>query len=70
MSSTGRPRRVATSRIGAKSLAVCAFAPMLEALMLAGTVADALRPRWALLAEIALLRHQLVVLQRSMPSRV
>jgi hypothetical protein len=39
---------------------------MLEAvLVLAGAVADALRPRWALLAEIALLRHQLTVLQRS-----
>jgi hypothetical protein len=39
---------------------------MLEAiLVLAAAVADAFRPRWALLAEIALLRHQLAVLQRS-----
>ena len=39
---------------------------MLEAvLVLAATVADAFRPRWALLTEIALLRHQLAVLQRS-----
>jgi hypothetical protein len=39
---------------------------MLEAvLVLAGAVADAFRPRWALLTEIALLRHQLAVLQRS-----
>ena len=41
-------------------------APMLEAvLVLAVAVADVFRPRWALLAEIALLRHQLTVLQRS-----
>ncbi len=39
---------------------------MLDAvLLLASAVADALRPRWALLGEIALLRHQLTVLQRS-----
>jgi len=39
---------------------------MLEAvLVLAATVADLFRPRWAPLAEIALLRHQLAVLQRS-----
>src|ERR1019366_5175924 len=39
---------------------------MLEAvLVLAGAVADAFRPRWALLTEIALLRHQRAVLQRS-----
>jgi putative transposase len=39
---------------------------MLEALLvLAAAVADAFRPRWALLTEIALLRHQLAVLQRS-----
>src|SRR5450432_3864683 len=39
---------------------------MLEAVLaLAAAVADALRPRWALLTEIALLRHQLAVLQRS-----
>jgi putative transposase len=39
---------------------------MLEAvLVLAAAVADAFRPRWALLTEIALLRHQLAVLQRS-----
>jgi hypothetical protein len=41
-------------------------APMLDALLtLVCTVAAALRPRWALLGEIALLRHQLTVLQRS-----
>jgi hypothetical protein len=41
-------------------------APMLEAvLVLAAAVADVFRPRWSLLAEIALLRHQLTVLQRS-----
>src|SRR5580698_9530031 len=41
-------------------------AVMLDAvLLLASAVADALRPRWALLGEIALLRHQLTVLQRS-----
>ena len=41
-------------------------APMLEAvLVLAATVANLFRPRWSLLAEIALLRHQLTVLQRS-----
>jgi putative transposase len=40
--------------------------PMLEAvLLLAATVADLFRPRWSLLAEIALLRPQLTVLQRS-----
>ncbi|HEX4448378.1 MAG TPA: integrase core domain-containing protein [Polyangiaceae bacterium] len=33
--------------------------------MLLATMIDALRPRWALLREIALLRHQLTVLQRS-----
>ena len=39
---------------------------MLDALLtLVGAVAAARRPRWALLAEIALLRHQLTVLQRS-----
>ena len=39
---------------------------MLEAvLVLAAAVADAFRPRWALLTEIALLRHQLAVVQRS-----
>src|SRR3984957_13221679 len=39
---------------------------MLEALLvLAAAVADAFRPRWALLTEIALLRHQIAVLQRS-----
>src|ERR1017187_1597924 len=39
---------------------------MLEAvLVLAAAVADAFRPRWALLTESALLRHQLTVLQRS-----
>ena len=39
---------------------------MLDAvLLLAAAVVDALRPRWALLGEIALLRHQLTVLQRS-----
>ncbi len=39
---------------------------MLEAvLVLAAAVADAFRPRRALLMEIALLRHQLAVLQRS-----
>jgi hypothetical protein len=39
---------------------------MLEAiLVLAAAVADAFRPRWALLTEIALLRHQLSVLERS-----
>src|SRR5258707_10626927 len=39
---------------------------MLEAVVvLAATVADAFRPRGALLTEIALLRHQLAVLQRS-----
>jgi putative transposase len=39
---------------------------MLEAvLVLAAAVVDAFRPRWALLTEIALLRHQLAVLQRS-----
>src|ERR1017187_6871457 len=39
---------------------------MLEAvLVLAAAMADAFRPRWALLTEIALLRHQLAVLQRS-----
>jgi hypothetical protein len=39
---------------------------MLEAvLVLAASVADIFRPRWSLLAEIALLRHQLTVLQRS-----
>jgi hypothetical protein len=39
---------------------------MLEAvLVLAAAVADVCRPRWSLLAEIALLRHQLTVLQRS-----
>jgi putative transposase len=39
---------------------------MLEALLvLAAAVADAFRPRWALLTEIALLRHQLAILQRS-----
>jgi putative transposase len=39
---------------------------MLEAvLVLAAAVADVFRPRWSLLAEIALLRHQLTVLQRS-----
>jgi putative transposase len=41
-------------------------APMLDALLtLVRAVAAARRPRWALLAEIALLRHQLTVLQRS-----
>jgi hypothetical protein len=35
------------------------------ALVLVAAVADAFRPRWSLLAEIALLRHQLTVLQRS-----
>src|ERR1019366_9340273 len=42
------------------------FALVLEAVLVppAG-LADALRPRWTLLAEIALLRHQLTVLQRS-----
>jgi putative transposase len=39
---------------------------MLEAvLVLAAAVADVFRPRWSLLAEIALLRHQLAILQRS-----
>src|SRR5580658_10080302 len=39
---------------------------MLEAvLVLAAAVADVFRPRRSLLAEIALLRHQLTVLQRS-----
>ena len=39
---------------------------MLEAvLVLAAAVADGFRPRGSLLAEIALLRHQLAVLQRS-----
>jgi hypothetical protein len=39
---------------------------MLDALLtLVGTVAAAVRTRWALLGEIALLRHQLTVLQRS-----
>jgi hypothetical protein len=40
---------------------------MLEAVLVlaAAAVADAFRPRWALLTEIALLRHQLAVLQRS-----
>ncbi len=39
---------------------------MLDAvLLLASAVADALRPRWALLGESGLLRHQLTVLQRS-----
>ena len=39
---------------------------MLDAvLLLAAAVADALCPRWALLGEITLLRHQLTVLQRS-----
>lgn len=39
---------------------------MLEAvLVLAAAVADVFRPRWSLLAEIALLRHQLTVLERS-----
>jgi hypothetical protein len=33
--------------------------------MLAAAVADAFRPRRALLAEIALIRHQLTLLQRS-----
>ena len=43
---------------------------MLEAvLVLAAAVADAFRPRWALLTEIALLRHQLAVLQRSVAKR-
>jgi transposase InsO family protein len=41
-------------------------APMLEAvLVLAATAGEVFRPRCALLAEIALLRHQLAVLQRS-----
>jgi hypothetical protein len=41
-------------------------APMLQAvLVLAAALADIFRPRWSLLAEIALLRHQLAVLQRS-----
>jgi putative transposase len=34
-------------------------------LVLASTVAGLFRPRWSLLAEIALLRHQVTVLQRS-----
>jgi hypothetical protein len=39
---------------------------MLQAvLVLVAAVADAFRPRWSLLAEVALLRHQLAVLQRS-----
>jgi transposase InsO family protein len=39
---------------------------MLKAvLVLAAAVAGVFRPRWSLLAEIALLRHQLIVLQRS-----
>jgi hypothetical protein len=32
-------------------------------------VADVFRPRWSLLTEIALLRHQLAILQRSSPGR-
>ncbi len=41
-------------------------AAMLEAIVvLAATVANLFRPRWSLLAEIALLRHQLTVLRRS-----
>jgi putative transposase len=43
---------------------LCAL--MLQAvLVLVAAVAAAFRPRWSLLAEIALLRHQLAVLQRS-----
>jgi transposase InsO family protein len=34
-------------------------------LLLVAAVVDALRPRWALLGEVALLRHQLTVLKRS-----
>jgi putative transposase len=34
-------------------------------LLLVAAMVDALRPRWALLGEIALLRHQLTVLKRS-----
>ena len=42
------------------------FALVLEAVLVPpAALADALRPRWTLLAEIALLRHQLTVLQRS-----
>ncbi len=58
---------MATCRISEKSRGPGAtFAPMLEAvLVLAAAVADVFRPRWSLLADIALLRHQLTVLQRS-----
>jgi hypothetical protein len=39
---------------------------MLQAvLVLAAAVADVFRPRWSLLTEIALLRHQLAILRRS-----
>src|SRR5580658_9416482 len=39
---------------------------MLEAVLVLGAaVADVFRPRWSLLAEVALLRHQLAILQRS-----
>jgi hypothetical protein len=39
---------------------------MLEAvLVLVGALARVFRPRWSLLAEIALLRHELIVLRRS-----
>ena len=42
------------------------FALVLEAVLVPpAALADALRPSWTLLAEIALLRHQLTVLQRS-----
>jgi hypothetical protein len=58
---------LATSRIGEKFRGMALpWAPMLQAvLMLIAAVADVFRPRWSLLAEIALLRHQLTVLQRS-----
>jgi hypothetical protein len=59
---------VATSRLGEKSPGLSAIvraAMIPSVLVLAAAVADLFRPRWSLLAEIALLRHQLIVLQRS-----
>ena len=64
---TRRVPVVATPRINENSAApALLLRALLQAvLMLAAAVADAFRPRRALLAEIALIRHQLTLLQRS-----
>jgi hypothetical protein len=47
------------------------FALVLEAVLVPpAALADALHPRWTLLAEIALLQHQLTVLHARLPGLV